>query len=153
MQFRNEKYFSVYAQIRLYQGLLFFLLCITIISPFKGFCDGGEMTGEEIIIVNRQDNGKEVKAKVGDVMQIELESLGSAGYKWFIENLDVNYLELISEETETIVDKERVGAPVMSIWRFKVLQKGVTDVRMSHYRVWEGKEKATEHFHIKLIIN
>jgi len=111
------------------------------------------MTGDEIIIVNSQDDGKEVKTKVGDIIQIELESLGSAGYQWFIENLDVNYLELLSEETEPIADKELIGAPVMHIWRFKILERGLTDIRMSHYRVWEGKEKATEHFHIKLTIN
>jgi predicted secreted protein len=153
MQIKNNECFSVNGQIGLYQGLLFFLLCIAIIFLFKGVCTGGVMTGEETIIVTRHDNGKEVRAKVGDGIKIELEMLGSAGYQWFIEDLDTNYLEPISEGTEMIADKETIGAPVMHIWRFKVLRKGVTDVSMSHYREWEGKDKATKHFHIKLIID
>jgi predicted secreted protein len=111
------------------------------------------MTDDAIIIVNKHSNGKEFKDRVGDVIQIELESLGSAGYKWFIGNLDVNYLVLISEETKATGDKEKIGAPVRSIWRFRLLQKGLTDIKMSRYRVWEGKEKASDNFQIKLNIH
>ncbi len=111
------------------------------------------MTGDEIRIVNEKDNGKEVEAKVGDVIRIELESLGSAGYKWFIDNVDAKYLELISEKTEATGDKDKIGSPVISIWRFRLLQNGLTEIKMSHYRVWEGKEKASDSFHIKLNIH
>jgi predicted secreted protein len=121
--------------------------------PSKGFCNGEEIADDWIMIINKQDNGKGVEAKVGDVLQIELESLGSAGYKWHIDNLDANFFELLSEGTEATGDEEKIGAPVMSIWRFRLLQKGLADINMSHYRVWEGKEKASEHFHIKLTIN
>jgi len=110
------------------------------------------MTGDEIIIVNKQDNGKEIKPKVGNVIQVELEGLAGAGYKWYLESLNAEYLELISEETKAVSDKEKIGAPVLGIWRFKTLKKGFTEIKMDHYRVWEGKDSATEHFGIKLTI-
>ena len=111
------------------------------------------MTGDEVINITGQDNGKEIEAQAGDVIQIGLESLGSAGYQWFIEDLDASFLKLVEEETEPNAGGEKIGAPVMHIWRFKALKKGSTDIRMSYYRVWEGKEKASEYFHIKLTIN
>jgi len=110
------------------------------------------MTGDKIIIVNKQDNGKEIKTGVGNVIQIELEVLGSAGYKWHLDSLNAGYLELISEETKAVSDKEKMGAPVLGIWRFKTLKKGFTEIKMDYYRVWEGKDSATEHFGIKLTI-
>ena len=151
MQVRNEKFFSLYIQIGLQRGLLFFLL-IAIIFPYKGFCNGEAMTGDKIIIVNKQDNGKEIKTGVGNVIQIELEVLGSAGYKWHLDSLNAGYLELISEETKAFSDKEKIGAPVLGIWRFKTLKKGFTEIKMDYYRVWEGKDSATEHFGIILTI-
>ena len=78
MQVRNEKCFSVYIKNGVQRGLLFFLF-IAIIFSYKGFCNGEAMTGDKIIIVNKQDNGKEIKTIVGNVIQVELEGLGSAG--------------------------------------------------------------------------
>jgi predicted secreted protein len=151
MQVRNEKCFSVYIKNGLQRGLLFFLF-IAIIFSYKGFCNGEAMTGDKIIIVNKQDNGKEIKTIVGNVIQVELEGLGSAGYKWYLDSLNAGYLELISEETKAVSDKEKMGAPVLGIWRFKTLKKGFTEIKMDHYRVWEGKDSATEHFGMKLTI-
>jgi predicted secreted protein len=151
MQVGNIKSFSKYIQTGLQIGLLFSLL-IAIIFPYKGFCKGEEMTGDEIMIVNKQDNGKEIKTKAGNVIQVELEGLGGAGYKWYLDGLNAEYLELISEETKAVSDKEKIGAPVLGIWRFKTLMKGYTEIKMDHYRGWEGKDSATEHFGIKLTI-
>ena len=103
------------------------------------------------IIIKKQDNGKEISIKCGDVIQIELAAMGAAGYDWHIDNLDMEHLELISEETRA-VSEGKIGAPVIAIRRFKAKEKGPTEIKMDHYRVWEGKEKETENFSIKLTI-
>ena len=139
-------------KIGLREGTLFFVLCIAIVIPQVALCNGTVITGDDMVIITKQDNGKEIKAKVGNVIQIELKGLGSAGYKWYLDSLNAEYLELISEETKAISDKEKIGAPVLGIWRFKALKKGSTEIKMEHYRGWEGKDSATEHFGIKLTI-
>lgn len=149
----NEDCFSVYTQTRIRRGLLFFLLSIAIIFPDNGICGEGLLKGDGMIIVNKQHNGKEIEAKVGDVIQVELESLGSAGYRWFIENVDANYVTVISERAEATGGEEQIGAPVLSLWRLRLLRKGSTDIKMFHYRDWEGKEKASDSFGIKLNIH
>lgn len=40
----------------------------------------------------------------------------------------------------------------MAVWLFKAKKKGISEIRMDYYRVWEGKEKATGHFSIILAI-
>lgn len=152
MQIRNKKYFSLYTQTGLEQRLFLFLLCIAIFFPYKGFCTDKAMTSHAVIVVHKQDNGKEINAQVGDVIQIELESLGSAGYQWFLTPVDTNYVELISEETKATDDKGKMGAPVISQWCFKLLKKGLTDIEMYYYRSWEGKDKAQDYFHITITI-
>ena len=141
-----------WGKIGLREGTLFFVLCIAIVIPQVGLCNGTVVTGHNMVIITKQENGKEIKTKVGNVIQVELEGLGSAGYKWFLDSLNAEYLELISEETKAISDKEKIGAPVLGIWRFKTLKKGSTEIKMDHYRVWEGKDSATDHFVIKLTI-
>jgi predicted secreted protein len=148
----NDKISKSPGEIWLQESALFFFLCIFIVIPQVGLCNGKVVTGDNVVIITKQDNGKEIKAKVGNVIQLELEGLGSAGYKWYLDSLNAEYLDLISEETKAVSDKEKIGAPVLGIWRFKTLKKGFTEIKMDHYRVWEGKDSATDHFGIKLTI-
>jgi len=148
----NDKISKALGEIGLREGALFFVLYIFIVIPQVGLCNGTVVTGDDMVIITKQDNGKEIKAKVGNVIQVELEGLGSAGYKWYLDSLNAEYLEIISEETKAVSDKEKIGAPVLGIWRFKALKKGFTEIKMDHYRVWEGKDSATDHFGIKLTI-
>ena len=153
MQIRNKEYFSIYTQVGLKQSLFLFLFCIAILFPYKGFCNDKAMASHAVIVIHKQDNGKDISAQVGDVIQIELESLGSAGYQWFLNSVDTNYVELISEETKATDEKGKIGAPVISVWRFKLLKKGQTDIKMYYYRSWEGKDKAVNNFHITITIS
>jgi len=148
----NDKTSKVQKKNDLRETALFFVLCIFIVIPQVGLCNGKVVIGDNVVIITKQDNGKEIKAKVGNVIQIELESLGSAGYWWYVDTLNTEYLELISEETKAGSDKEKIGAPVLGIWRFKTLKRGFTKIKMDHYRMWEGKDSATEHFGINLTI-
>jgi len=102
--------------------------------------------------ITREDSGKEIRVSVGDIIQVELSGLGSAGYWWYPEQLDRTLLELLSEETQKATGEGKVGAPVKGLWRLKAIKEGQTEIRMLHYRIWEGKDKATDHFYIKVRI-
>jgi predicted secreted protein len=101
--------------------------------------------------ITKSDNSKEITLHEGERFRIELEELGSAGYNWYFDNLDEEQLELISKSTRTISDG-KVGAPVMGVWLMKAKNKGSTEIKMDYYRIWEGKDKAIEHFSVKLLI-
>ena len=103
------------------------------------------------VLLSKQDSGKQIDVKVGEVVEVELEAIGAAGYQWFVENLDQDILKLVSEETK-VPYPGRLGAPVPMIWKFEVIKEGTTEIRMNHYRSWEGKEHSTDHFEVRINI-
>jgi predicted secreted protein len=112
------------------------------------------MNTEKTVIIKKEDNNKELTIQKGDIVQIELEGTGSTGYWWHIvpdSESTPEYLQLVSEET-TALTEGKTGAPAMGIWRFKALKQGAADISMAYYRTWEGRERALDHFSIRLTI-
>lgn len=134
---------------------IIFIVCLFFSIYSEGLCNTTnsceEMNDKTLVTIEKQDNGKEITVKPGDIIRIELEEMGSAGYSWFVDNLNTEHLEMLSKGTKPI-SEDKPGAPVLGIWMFKAKKKGFVEINMDHYRVWEGKEKATEHFSVKLLI-
>jgi predicted secreted protein len=113
-------------------------------------CD--KSANQETMIVLQKQNGEEVTVKASTPVQIQLAELGSAGYTWHINNLDSQYLELISEETRDVSEKGKIGGPVTHVWCFKIRKAGQTEIKMDYYRQWEGIKNSQDHFFIKINI-
>jgi predicted secreted protein len=109
------------------------------------------MAADATVTVGREQGGREIALKAGNILQIELPGRGGTGYSWSVVAAGAPYLTLLSQETQQ-VKKGLPGSPVMQLWRFKAEQPGAVEVKMSYYRPWEGVGKATEHFRIKLRI-
>ena len=103
-----------------------------------------------IFVMTKTDSGSEITAKPGDVIQVELQSSGSTGYSWYIDQLDGEYLDLISENTKQTADDNKVGALTVVTWQFKVKKQGHTQLKMDYYRKWEGVKKSVDHFSLKI---
>jgi predicted secreted protein len=109
------------------------------------------MAADATITITKEQGGREIALKVGDILQIELPSRGGTGYSWFAEANGAPYLKLMSQSTRA-APEPRPGAPVMQVWRFKAEKPGATEINMAYYRSWEGVGKAKERFLIKLHI-
>jgi predicted secreted protein len=127
--------------------LLFFLTCgaNNLVGADKS------MNTKKAIIITIENNGQTMEVEKGELFRIELEELGSAGYRWHLTDLDREYLDLVSKETGPR-SGGRLGAPVMALWLLKAKKIGQTQISLDYYRSWEGKEKASEHLSIELII-
>jgi len=112
---------------------------------------GKNTSGENTVILKKKDNAKEITVQCGALIQIELEETGSAGYRWHAENQDTEYVVLLDEKTKTL-EEGKMGAPILSIWRFKAVKEGITEIKMGYYRDWEGPEKTADRFAIKLTV-
>jgi predicted secreted protein len=132
-------------------SLMFFLM-----GPgdlFDGVVFAEERTGDgKTVVLGKQDSGKRIDVKIGEVVQVELEAMGTAGYQWFLESLDHEILKLASEETKVLYPG-RLGAPALMVWKFEVIKEGTTEIKMNHYRSWEGKEHSTDHFEVKINVH
>jgi predicted secreted protein len=110
-------------------------------------CD--KSANQETMIVLQKQNGEEITVKASTLIQIKLAELGSAGYTWQVNNLDSEYMELISEKIE-VSEESNIGAPVIHVWCFKAKKAGMTEIKMDYYRQWEGIKKSQDHFFIKI---
>jgi predicted secreted protein len=110
----------------------------------------------DIVLLNKQDNGKEINVRIGEIIRIELERYGSTGYEWYPDKSYGEYLELIREGTEAVKNspiKGTVGIPVRKWWELKAVKKGETEISIYLYRYWERKDKAVDSFKIKVKIS
>jgi len=120
---------------------------------FDGVIFAEERIGDgKTVVLNKQDSGKQIDVNIGEVVQVELEAMGTAGYQWFVESLDQEILRLISEGTK-VLHPGRLGAPVLMVWKFEVIKEGTTEIKMNHYRSWEGKAHSTDHFEVKINVH
>ncbi|MGA9458886.1 MAG: protease inhibitor I42 family protein [Desulfobaccales bacterium] len=102
-------------------------------------------------VVTEKDNGKEIQVKVGDVIELSLEELGSAGYTWEFDQLDANFFKLLKTETRP-VGNQPIGGPVLMTWWLKTKKVGDSQLALDYFRSWEGRAKAVKHFHVKVKI-
>ena len=109
--------------------------------------------GEETMVVDKTFNGREIKVRSGNMIRLELEQAGAAGYTWEIQELDKKHFEVVSLKTPEPPEKsDLVGAPVKKTWLIRTKEKGKSELRFIHYRPWEGKEKAADSFVLKVRI-
>ena len=125
--------------------LSWLLLTCLILSPSP------LLSADATITVTKEQGGRKIALKVGDILQIELPSRGGTGYSWFPEATGAPYLKLMSEATQP-VGESRPGSPVKQVWRFKAEKPGACEIKMAYFRPWEGVGKAVDHFRLKLHI-
>lgn len=109
--------------------------------------------GAETVVVDKAFNGREIKVMAGGSIRVELEELGAAGYAWAIKDLDKDHFEVVSVGTKDAPQPGAVtGAPVVKTWIISTKEKGMAVLKFLHYRPWEGEEKASDTFVLKVRI-
>ncbi|MDO9531890.1 MAG: protease inhibitor I42 family protein [Deltaproteobacteria bacterium] len=115
------------------------------------------LAADATITVTKEQGGREITLKVGNILLIELPGQGGTGYSWSVEEACAPYVKLMDHTTrqpkeDRLGGPVRVGGPVMHVWRFKAEKPGACEIKMAYYRPWEGVGKAVDHFVIKLHI-
>ena len=119
-------------------------VCTTAIA-----CDQG--TGHvRTVTVRKEQSGQELQVRTGDMIRVELPTTGGTGYAWYVDKLNSEYLELVSEQTKQESEQGKIGAPVTAIWLFRAKKEGWSEIRLDYFRKWEGKEKSADHFIVKV---
>ena len=102
--------------------------------------------------MTRDDNGKTLKVKVGDVIQIKLKSNRTTGYSWALTGkTDAKVLK--SGEVEYKVDEHptgMVGVGGNDFCLFTALAPGKTEIALGYARPWEKDKEPAQAF--KLIV-
>ncbi|MGV8074508.1 MAG: protease inhibitor I42 family protein [Syntrophobacteraceae bacterium] len=104
------------------------------------------------MIVNKAFNGKEIELRAGEIIRIELEELGTAGYVWEIMNLDSDHFEVLKVATKDRSRPGIVGAPVLKVWLIRAKEPGKCELKFLCYRPWECEANAADTFLLKVRI-
>jgi len=106
------------------------------------------------IRVDIDSNGGTIELRPGDEIEIELQGTGGTGYTWYFDELDSDFFELIHEgrKIQEKRSSELVGSPTLYTWVFKAKKIGKGAIKMSHYRIWEGKNSAARRFEVEINI-
>ena len=115
------------------------------------------LAADATIKVTKEQAGREITLKVGNILLIELPGNAGTGYSWLAEETFAPYLKLMDQTTRQLQEGRlggpvRVGGPVMQVWRFRAEQPGACEIKIAYYRPWEGIGKAVDHFIVKLQI-
>lgn len=124
---------------------------VSLLIFFSGQSEVWAMEKKPELILQRQDNGKELKLKAGQGFQVQLEAMGGTGYWWHVQPTGARQVELLGEKTQAQTEG-RLGGPVLGIWIFQAKEPGTTEIKMDYYRTWEGVEKAIEKFRVKITV-
>jgi inhibitor of cysteine peptidase len=109
------------------------------------------LAADATITVTKEQGGREIALKVGDILRIELPGRGGTGYSWLAEDTFAPYLKLVDQATQKVGER-RLGSPVIQVWRFRAEKPGTTEIKMAYFRPWEGVGQAKDRFLIKIRI-
>lgn len=105
--------------------------------------------GQEIELQEKDDGGASELA-TDDVIRVLLPENPTTGYRWSVDTLDGERLELV--ETKFHLSRPLPGAGGTREFRFRVLAPGRATLTLKHWREWEGDASVTRRYKHTLTI-
>ena len=107
------------------------------------------VTGE--VKVTAAEAGKVVRAAVGNLVTITLQSNPSTGYNWELRDFDYGVSDFFKSETVP-ADGGNVlfGAPSKTVITLQAIKPGTQDIKLVYRRLWEPPDQVAETFAFRL---
>jgi inhibitor of cysteine peptidase len=96
------------------------------------------------IVVTRDDRGRIIEARQGDVIVFRLEENLTTGYGWEIEPGE-GAVAALKESSYVEAAGTAMGRSGMRVLRFVALAQGNQEIRLQLRRPWDPLDKAIEH--------
>lgn len=106
------------------------------------------MAGGAVVELSEADNGRVLAAQVGDLLRIRLAENASTGYRWDLESASSDVLEAL--ESDVAYPPSVVGASGTVTFSFRARQPGQGELRLRHWRRWQGDASVTRRFRLTL---
>lgn len=130
-------------------------LCVLMLIVCCGPVPAGAVVPNEdaqVTVVTKEQNGEQIQVRTCDTIRVGLPTAGGTGYAWYLDEPDSEAVEVVPEGAIPAADDGRTGMPVINVWRLRGKQAGDAEIRLDLYRQWEGRERAIDHFEVKLRI-
>jgi predicted secreted protein len=102
-------------------------------------------------VVTDADKGGDVQMKVGDVLEVRLNSNPSTGYMWYVHPKSTTLLRL-NGQTQTEATEPGVGRPIVQVFTFEAKRRGDGILLLRYVRSWEKPALGEEQFNLHVVI-
>ena len=104
-----------------------------------------------IVCLDEGSDGETIFLRRGWFVHVKLLATISTGYYWYLEALNE---DVVTSYCETCISVPPVmpGSPCESKWFFQAKGRGVTDMVLKYYRLWEGPESAVNTFTVRFVV-
>lgn len=99
------------------------------------------------MILSKQDSGRIIDMKVGEVVIVRLNENPTTGYRWTVEN--ARGFEQIRDHFE---EGRAIGAAGLRVFQFRITRVGSYELRMKNWREWEGERSVLARFIVKILV-
>lgn len=100
------------------------------------------------------DAGKVVRAAVGNLIVITLQSNPSTGYNWELRDFDYGVADFYKSETVAPEGGNVLfGAPTKTVVTLQAVKPGSQDVTLVYRRLWEPPNQVAETFQFRLLVD
>lgn len=101
--------------------------------------------------LGKEQNGSQVKLKIGDELAISLHGNPTTGYMWEVDRVDAAILQQAAP-AEFHPQSELLGAPGVIILYFKAVHAGETSLELVYRRGWEKNTPPLDRYVIALTV-
>lgn len=104
--------------------------------------------------VTAADAGKTVRASVGNLISVTLQSNPSTGYNWELRDFDYGVSDFYKSETVAAnTGNVLFGAPTKTVITLQAVKPGTQEVKLVYRRLWEPPDQVAETFQFRLQVD
>ena len=89
------------------------------------------------IVVTEADLGRQVTARVGDAVVVQLPENPTTGFRWALASPQGDVLDLVHDDFQTSV-RAGVGAGGLRVFHFGATREGSGRIELKLARAWES---------------
>jgi inhibitor of cysteine peptidase len=102
-----------------------------------------------VLKLSREDNGKLIELRQGDVIILSLQETPTTGYRWAVDNIDEKILELQNEGFH-IAPKAGIGGSGTRTFSFRAIAVGSVNLKLKLWREWAGDSSIIERYSLTI---
>lgn len=99
------------------------------------------------IDLTESDNGRTIRARVGDSIALRLPEVAGSGYTWSPISFDDKILELTGSTTEPA---GALGGSGLHDFTFRAASPGTTSLQLAYRRSWEASTGQEQSFSVTI---
>jgi len=123
-----------------------FLIALFIITSLS------RMANAETKVATDSDKGNDIQVKVGDVLEVRLNTNPAAGFKWYVHPKSTALLRL-SGETQAAGPEPASDRPQVQVFTFEIKRKGDGILLMRYAPAKEKPQLGEEQYSLHVIID